>query len=1030
MLIRHHILTLLAASCGVTAFAQQSSFFSSPEAEFENAMQLYEASMYGAARNAFHSFIENWSERGDCSVLMEDARYFEALSSKLASNADAPRLLDDFQHNDRHNAHCADAYYHAGDAELLRGDITQALHWFEKSDENDVSSEIRVPLLFKRGYCYFMSGRHNLAIAQFNKFKGEEGEFESAVMYYRAHVLYENANYDAALKLFLELERDEGFSTAAAYYIAQIMYVKGHYAEAIRYASPFAMSTNAEAKGSKSLVSSSQSSDKTIEMTRIVADSHFMIGEFTAALSSYGALSELLKSNLTRADYYHVGLSYMKIGNYAEAATNLSKVTSGNDALAQNAYYNLAACCLEIGDKKRARTAFDAASRQKFDSSIAEDAHFNKLKLAYELNFSPFNDLVTQLIEFLKLYPNTLHRDETYSLIGKALVSTKNYEQAFETMEKIEHKDLALCSSLQRIAFSHALELYSDGDTEGASKFLENSLRYGDYDHKLKARAYFWQGECLYSEGKVADARDKFLAFINAYQAAEVPEFNTAHYDVAYTYFNTKDYANARRWFVKFISVGASSSDPIQVADAYNRLGDCLYVDRDFNGALKYYAEAANKSKAKADYSYLQEGICLGLLGDYQAKLQKLETVISKYPKSVYVDNAYFETARAYVALGQIKEAIYNYKIVKERYPKGSLASQAMLQLGLLYYNNNEFDNSMAFYKRVINEYPSTPEAADALAGLRNVYMERGDYDGYIAYTSTLGSFAHVGEAERDSLLFVSASNLQFNMNQPEEAKAAYKRYLETFPSGRNVTPASYFLSNILYAESQFDEALPLYQFVASQPRSVFTEDALLRSGELLYKSDKFEDALAAFKRLEAEAEVDANKAEAIIGEMRCMSKLGNLEMCVAGAEKVISMAYVDPTILREAQYLKAKSLIALSRAGEAVPVLQSLAESTKTSEGAEAKYLLAEYYYKGGDLARTEEEILDYVEKGTPHQYWLAKSFVLLSDVYHAKNDDFQAVQYLLTLKDSYTADDDIASDIEQRLSKWNVPADVPANN
>lgn len=1024
MIKLRQVLTLMAASCGVSAFAQQSTYFSSPQAEFENALSLYDASMYGAARTAFHSFIEHWGGRNDCTVLLEDARYLEALSAKLSSNADATRLLDDFQHYDRHNAHCADAYYHAGDAELTDGDISSALKWFEKADENDVSSENRVPLLFKRGYCYFMSGQHNLAIAQFNKFKGEEGEYESAVKYYRAHVLYENGNYDSALKLFLELEQDDGFATASAYYIAQIMYIKGHYAEAIRYASPFA---SADAKGK---TTAAKASDKKVEMTRIVADSHFMLGEYQAALTSYSALSSLLKSNLTRADYYHIGLSHYKTGNYDDAATNLSKVTSGNDALAQNAYYNLAVCCLEIGDKKRARTAFDAASRQKYDAAIAEDAHFNKLKLAYELNFSPFNDLVTQFLDFLKQYPKTVHRDETYSLIGKALVSTKNYEQAFETMEKVEHKDLALCKALQRIAFNHALELYADGDTESAAKFLDNSLRYGDYDQKLKARAYFWQGECLYSEGKTSEARDKFLSFINAYQAAEVPEFNTAHYDVAYTYFNTKDYANARRWFVKFVSVGSSSADAVQVADAYNRIGDCLYVERDYKNAIKYYADAASKSQAKADYSLLQQGICYGLLGNHQTKLTTLNGLITKYPKSVYVDNAYFESARAYVALGQIKDAIYNYKIVKERYPKGSLASQAMLQLGLLYYNNNEFDNSMAFYKRVINEYPSTPEAADALAGLRNVYMEQGDYDGYIAYTSTLGSFAHVGEAERDSLMFVSASNLQFTMNKPDEAKAAYKRYLETFPTGRSVTPASYFLANIYYSESQFDDALPLYQYVANQPRSVFTEDALLRSGELLYKSDMFSQALETFTRLESEAEIESNKAEAIIGQMRCMRKQGNQEQCVASADKVISMSYVDPAILREAQYLKAKSLISLSRTSEALPVLKSLAESTKTSEGAEAKYLIAQYYYDNGNLADAEAEVLDYVEKGTPHQYWLAKSFVLLSDVYHAKGDDFQAVQYLLTLKESYTAADDIASEIESRLSKWNVSTDESANN
>lgn len=995
-----------------SALAQKSYVYDSPEAEFENAMSLYDASMYGASRTAFAQFAQNWADGKVSSVLLEDAKYFEALSAKLSNNPDALRQIDDFQHYDQHNAHRADALYHAGDFLLTQKKVQQATKWLEKADESEVSSQNRVPLLFKRGYCYFMTGRHNLAIAQFDKFKGEEGEFEGAVKYYRAHVFYENGNLDSALKLFLELEQDDGFHTAASYYIAQILYMQGHYTEALRYAVPLA----------------AQSNDKAAEMTRIVADCHFMLGEYNDALASYNSLAKLVKSKLTRADYYHIGLAHYNLGNNEDAAANLSKVTSANDAMAQNAYYNLASCCINMGDKKRARTAFDAASRFKFDMAIAEDAHFNKLKLAYELNFAPFNDLISQFVEFLDLYPSSLHRDEAYNLMGKALISTKNYEKALDTMEKIQHKDLALYKAMQRIAFYHALELYNDGDVDGASKFLDRSLEYGDYDPLIKARSYYWQGECLYSLSKPTDARDKYLMFINAYQSVEASEFGVAHYDVAYTYYNAKDYSNARNWFVKFVSLG-SKSDEALVADAYNRIGDCLYVDRDFSGAIGYYDKSIASSKSHADYALLQKGVCLGLRGDHQSKLEQLDKVITGYPKSVYVDNAYFEKARAYVAMGQIKDAIYNYKIVKERYPKGSLASQAMLQLGLLYYNNNEFDNSMAFYKRVINEYPSTPEAADALSGLRNVYMERGDYDGYIAYTSTLGSFAHVSEGERDSLLYVSASNLYLN-GKAAEAKTAFKRYLDTFPTGRYVTPANYNLAACCYSDKEFDQALTLYQAVATQPRSIYTEEALLRSGELLYKSDEYAAALDMFKRLEAEAEVESNKAEAIIGQMRCMKQQGDLSQCVSSADKVIGMPHATPAIVREAQYLKAKSLISLGKTSAALPILSQLAESTKTVEGAEAKYLIAKDYYDNSNLDAAEKEVFDYVEKGTPHQYWLAKSFVLLADIYHVKGDDFQAVQYLQTLKDSYSADDDIASDIDERMSKWNVTDDSSAES
>ena len=77
--------------------------------------------------------------------------------------------------------------------------------------------------------------------------------------------------------------------------------------------------------------------------------------------------------------------------------------------------------------------------------------------------------------------------------------------------------------------------------------------------------------------------------------------------------------------------------------------------------------------------------------------------------------------------------------------------------------------------------------------------------------------------------------------------------------------------------------------------------------------------------------------------------------------------------------------------------------------------------YFDNGETGKAEKEVLDYIEVSTPHAYWLARSFVLLSDVYMKLGRNLDAKQYLLSLQQNYQADDDIAEMIETRLAKLN---------
>ena len=69
-------------------------------------------------------------------------------------------------------------------------------------------------------------------------------------------------------------------------------------------------------------------------------------------------------------------------------------------------------------------------------------------------------------------------------------------------------------------------------------------------------------------------------------------------------------------------------------------------------------------------------------------------------------------------------------------------------------------------------------------------------------------------------------------------------------------------------------------------------------------------------------------------------------------------------------------------------------------------------------DEGKIRKYLLDFAKKNTPHQFWLARSFVLLADVYVKQNNDFQAKQYLLSLQKNYTTADEIQTLITERLN------------
>ena len=143
---------------------------------------------------------------------------------------------------------------------------------------------------------------------------------------------------------------------------------------------------------------------------------------------------------------------------------------------------------------------------------------------------------------------------------------------------------------------------------------------------------------------------------------------------------------------------------------------------------------------------------------------------------------------------------------------------------------------------------------------------------------------------------------------------------------------------------------------------------------------------------------------DARIGMLRCAFEQKQYTDIPAIASSILSAEKLPDELERETHFKLAKSLYALGKTDEALVEFARVADNLKTAEGAEAKYMKISIYYQKKDYQKAESEVFDFAEKNTPHQYWLAKSFILLADVYASKDDFFQAKATLNSVIDGYS--------------------------
>jgi TolA-binding protein len=324
------------------------------------------------------------------------------------------------------------------------------------------------------------------------------------------------------------------------------------------------------------------------------------------------------------------------------------------------------------------------------------------------------------------------------------------------------------------------------------------------------------------------------------------------------------------------------------------------------------------------------------------------------------------------------------------------------------------------YYKKVVDEYPNSHEAQTALDGIKDIYMDMGNVDEYFAYIDSK-KFGSVSTDDRDSLSFTAAERL-YILGDCNAAITSMEKYLQDFPVGKYLSQANYYIGDCYYRNEKLAEAAKFLENIVNKSSQNLSEEmqnqALDKYARAKYLTDDFEAAAKAFEKIANQSADKKAIAEAQLFSMRAYNKVSDLEKTIEMATKVADNSSNNDETIREALIAKARALQELDKTDEAIAVFKTLADKPQTAEGAEATYNIIENLYVSGKAGEAENMIYKFSESKSPQASWLARSFIVLANIYIDKKDYFQAKATLNSIIENYKgSNNDILQEAKDAL-------------
>ncbi len=967
------ILALTAAfyTAPIISIAQLTVEMDGTERIWDKAKDAYEKKQYALAMNVLEDYISASSDvNSDRHV---EAEYLASLCALNLYHKDAEFRIDGFIESYPESVYVQDALWAIADHHYKRRHFKKAAEAFTNVNLRKLPKDAQRELRFKRGHSLFEIEEYEKARYDLFEVMKKPGDFNEHATYYFSHIAYINNKPQVALEGFESIANHSDFKDIVPVYIAQTLHATEHFSKLKKY-------------GSNLLENESGlDEDMRTEIARLVGDAFYKSQEFTAASPYLEVAWKGTRGPGRKAEFaYQVGYTRYRMGQWRASLDCLALTAREDNELAQNATYHMADCYIQLGQKDKARNAFGRAASHDYDLEIMEDALFSYAKLAFELSYNPFDDAITAFTTYIEKYPNSVRHDEAYRFLLEVYLTSRDYDRALEALDQIQDKDPTVQSSYQLLSYNRGVELYQAGKYRQAISYFTRVRTY-PIDAKLAAESHYWEGESFFALKDYESATKSYSEFSRAPGGYLSEYYPSTDYARGYSLFKRKMYLDALSAFRSYIEA-YPNDDARRFNDAELRTADCFYAKKEFNRAVNYYNRCLDRDAGKIDYILFQRGMAFRLSdldGNLESQLSDLDRLLAEFPKSRFVVDALYESARTQIELNNLDDAKRRIEELLNEHPRNSRTKDALVDLCLIGIKQNNPEEVLTIWDQIRTSYGNDPVASDAYNIVEPLLIERG-------LLNNLPPAVRLTGTEIEERLFKAAVNLAIE-GEYSHALPRLEEYLRQYENGNHLGEAHFYMAACLSDAGDNSGALLSYEKVLNLPPSEFTEASALGAATLSWNEGDYPRALGHYRALSEVATIKPNSLEASIGSMRCYYLLDQPDLAFEYANEVYNDEETPESIKRTAALWLGRINYDKASYDNALTFFKSTVEYGG-AVGAESQYMVAQIQFDRAQFTEAEQSIFTLVGEFANYTEWKHKGFLLLVKSYIGMEDLFQA--------------------------------------